>query len=116
MQPPNNPQNKGNKGQPTRTIQRNRAEDYVHVYANSVEVGISNWDLRLAFGEIVEADERKVVLEQRATVIMSPQHAKVFVGLLVQNVAAYEQQFGEIIIKGSPTTIEVEMQPAPQVI
>lgn len=60
------------------------------LYANSVNIGASPWDLRFRFGQIEEADDTHLVIRQLATVYMSPQHAKAFAALLNQKIAEFE--------------------------
>jgi len=66
------------------------------VYANNAHFATSPWDLTLIFGQAIASDPQDVHLEQRVAVTLSPQTAKAVAEFLVRNVAAYEQQFGEI--------------------
>ena len=67
-------------------------------YSNSAQIVTTFWDFRFNFGEIVRVEkaERKLIIEQQATIVMSPQHAKALASALLRNLEAYEKQFGEI--------------------
>ena len=108
--PQHNPQNKGTKPGGERPIERKRGEDFVRFYANSVEIGISNWDVQIAFGEVIVADDRKVALQEKAIIVMSPQHAKAFLNVLLSNVALFEKQFGVIKVPGVDMNIESKVE------
>ncbi len=68
------------------------------VYANQVELHISNWDFRFRFGETIDQQDEGANVIERARIIMSPQHTKAFLTLLADNVRKYEAAFGEIRI------------------
>lgn len=76
--------------------QRVRGEGFVRFYANNIQVAFSQWDMRIIFGEIVDQLDGKPVIEDRASVVMSLQHAKAAIAVLAQNLTALEKQFGEI--------------------
>jgi hypothetical protein len=80
---------------PRETI-RHRSNSYAEVYSNSVELKMSVFDFELVFGKILTGDEKKLVIEERVSVSMSPQHAKVFLKVLSDNVKNYEMRFGPI--------------------
>lgn len=85
---PNTPMITGVKSIPT--------EHQPSVYANHAEINVSNWDFRLKFGEIETISEGNVIVEERVRVVMSPQHTKVFLKVLQDNLAKWEARFGEI--------------------
>ena len=98
-------QGKDEEGQEKRTdFHRVQSSNFVSFYTNNVEIGFSAWDMRLIFGEIMGMKEGKVLTEERARIIMSLQHAKVFAALLVQQIEKIEQQFGEIQILSEKAT------------
>lgn len=73
------------------------SENFVKIYANNVGIGASNWDVSITFGEILGlADDGQPVVEQKVKVNMTREFMKALSNLLVQNVKAYEEQFGEI--------------------
>lgn len=82
--------------QPSREVESRRSDTFLSLYANSVNIRLTPWDVQLIFGEILEADERKLVIENHLAVTLSPQHAKALLNALSGQVQAYERQFGEI--------------------
>ncbi|MEA2512338.1 MAG: hypothetical protein QOJ59_1825 [Thermomicrobiales bacterium] len=71
-------------------------------YANNVGFRISVWDFALDFGMMIDANDERILVRDAATVIMSPQHAKVFSEVLARNVKNYEEQFGELKVSAAP--------------
>jgi hypothetical protein len=74
------------------------SDKFVSIYINNVTMEVTPWDFKLICGAILQADAGGKVLkiENRAEVIMSPQHAKALLGVLNTNVLEYEKQVGEI--------------------
>jgi flagellar protein FlaG len=70
--------------------------DYREGYSNSVQVRMSVWDFFLAFGMAVPGQGQGIELHNFQGVYLSPQQAKALALMLQQNVANYEQTFGEI--------------------
>lgn len=70
------------------------SEQLPYIYASGVEISTSPWDVTLRLS-IREGDTPKDV-RLVATVVLSPQHAKVVAKLLAKNIDAYEQQIGKI--------------------
>ena len=68
------------------------------IYANSTEMGISAWDVRIKLGEIVGLGEEpnSIAAKHIATVLMAPAHAKAFYEALGGTLKLYEEKFGEI--------------------
>ena len=73
-----------------------RSPLYRSIYVNNTSFQSNAFDFAMIFGEIQEADEKKVTVSQEVKVIMSPLHAKVFSGVMLQNLKNYEDRFGEI--------------------
>jgi hypothetical protein len=82
-----------------RPVNKTKASSHVVIYSNFAEIQMSAWDFRIKFGRIERADEKELAIEELATVYMSPEHMKVFLGALQSNVSKYEERFGPI--KGS---------------
>jgi uncharacterized protein DUF3467 len=78
---------------------------YRSIYANNTSFQSNAFDFAMIFGEIQEADEKKVTVEQGVRVIMSPLHAKVFSGVMLQNIKNYEDRFGEIKVPDGTTVL-----------
>ena len=81
---------------PQQQIQISNTADYGEKYANSVQVRVSVWDFFLAFGTLQSTTESRVEVLNFQGIYLSPQQAKALAALLQQNVASYEQTFGEI--------------------
>jgi hypothetical protein len=73
-----------------------RSETFVELYSNYVSFAATAWDITVIFGRTVADDPRNPRIEQRASISLSPQTAKVLAHMLVQHIQRYEQQFGEI--------------------
>jgi len=67
-------------------------------YANNVQLGFTLFDVRMVFGEIVEAHPDKIVVEQRAQVTISYLQAKMLLFMLGKAIADQETRVGEIKI------------------
>jgi len=70
--------------------------NYRENYANSVQVRVNVWDFFLVFGTMQQQVENEVEIRNFQGVYLSPQQAKALMSILQQNVANYEQAFGEI--------------------
>ena len=68
----------------------------MEAYANYVSFATSPWDVTIMFGRAVADNPTKPYIEQRLAVTVSPQTAKAMAEILLRNVQAYEQQYGEI--------------------
>lgn len=67
-------------------------------YSNNTAVETSIWDVCLKFAETVETDRENNITKVRelARVRMSPQHARVVLGILTRHLEKYERDFGVI--------------------
>ena len=83
-----------------------RSETFAEVYANYVSFAASAWDMTIMFGRTVADDPRNPRIEQRASISLSPQTAKVMAHILLRNIENYEAQYGEIHV----TPIQPETQ------
>jgi hypothetical protein len=70
--------------------------DYSDNYANSVQIRMSVWDFHLSFGTLQSQAENRIEVKNFQGVYLSPQQAKALTLMLQQNLANYEQAFGEI--------------------
>jgi hypothetical protein len=77
-------------------IQIRNRDDYREGYANSVQVRMSVWDFFLVFGMATPTDGPGIDMLNFQGIYLSPQQAKALALMLQQNVANYEQTFGEI--------------------
>jgi hypothetical protein len=77
-------------------IRIHTSDDYREGYANSVQVRMSVWDFFLAFGMAIPGSGPGIDLRNFQGIYLSPQQAKALAVMLHQNLANYEQTFGEI--------------------
>jgi flagellar protein FlaG len=73
-----------------------QTSDYRESYANSVQVRVSVWDFQLIFGLATSESPDQVNIRNHQAIFLSPQQAKALWNVLGQNVAQYEQAFGEL--------------------
>lgn len=80
----------------TKSIQNNL--DLPRFYANNAGLNITQWDVRLVFGEIVgkEDEGRKGLIEPKVAVSISLHLAKALGEMLTKNIERYEETFGKI--------------------
>ena len=91
----------GSKKVPTRPIEMTLDAHHVTVYANSAQVVVSPWDFRFGLGQVAEATEERIRINQLATVYMSPQHVKAFIDLASKKLTEYEAEHGPVTTKTS---------------
>ena len=84
---------------PQPKIQIQKSQDYRENYANSVQVRVSVWDFFLAFGLVHQESPDQVNIENAQGIYISPQQAKALLNILSQNIAQYEQTFGDIALE-----------------
>jgi hypothetical protein len=94
--------------QPSLNIAKSAA--YREGYANSVQIRLSVWDMMLVFGTMSQTKAEEVDIENFQGVYLSPQQAKALYGLLGQNLAQYEANFGEISLERP----QASSQPGPR--
>jgi hypothetical protein len=68
----------------------------VRLYANNVQIGFSTWDMWMVFGEVMGREGDELLVEPRARVSMSLEHAKAFAEVLSMNIAKFEEEVGKI--------------------
>lgn len=73
-----------------------RTDDYRESYSNSVQVRVSVWDFQLVFGLASADGPEQVTIRNHQAIFLSPQQAKALWNVLGQNLAQYEQAFGEL--------------------
>ena len=76
-------------------------DNYREIYANSVQVRASLWDFFLQFGTLGAQAPDNVEINVFQGIYLSPQQAKALNSILSQNIAQYEQAFGQIEIDPS---------------
>jgi hypothetical protein len=91
--------------QPQPKINLTNTADYRDTYANSVQIRVSMWDFHLAFGTLRHESPEEVNIENFQGIYLSPQQAKAFWNILGQNLAQYQQTFGNIALEPQPPAI-----------
>jgi hypothetical protein len=75
------------------------SDQYRNSYANSVQVRMSVWDFFLVFGTMHQDSAEQVEVENFQGIYLSPQQAKALMNILGNNLAKYEQTFGELALE-----------------
>ena len=70
--------------------------DFRESYANSVHIRVSVWDFELIFGLASSDGPDQITIRNQNGIFLSPQQAKALWNMLGQNLAQYEQAFGEL--------------------
>lgn len=86
---------------PKKVMNTRKSPDFRSIYANNAVFEVSVFDVRITFGEASKADGESMDVEQRVSVVMSPQHAKVFAQILMSNIEGYERQIATIPLPSS---------------
>ena len=66
------------------------------VYVNSAQVLVGPWDLTIVFGQVIGRRGDNLLVDEKASVVMSLHHAKALVDVLSKNLAEYEKRAGEV--------------------
>lgn len=82
-----------------RKVVRSGSESVPTFYVNNVELRAMQWDFRLSMGEVVEVTDDELHVKDLVQIFMSPQHAKVFAGLIANQVKKYEDAIGPITLQ-----------------
>lgn len=77
-------------------VNLSNTDDYRESYANSVQVKVSVWDFQLTFGLAQSDSPEQVNIRNHQAIFLSPQQAKALWNVLGQNLAQYEQAFGQL--------------------
>lgn len=72
-----------------------RTPDYMAYYASNIRVGVTFFDFRFICGEVI-GDDEGLIFNDKLGVVLSPQHAKVFLKVLKDHIEKYEEEFGPI--------------------
>ena len=93
-------------------IRITQTNDYREGYANSVQIRMSVWDFLLSFGTMTQTTQEAVQIHNFQGIYLSPQQAKALWNVLGQNVAHYENTFGEIKLdpKAAATAGQISIQ------
>jgi len=83
-----------------------QSDDYRESYANSVQVRVSVWDFQLVFGLASSDSPEQVTIRNLQAIFLSPQQAKALWNVLGQNLAQYEQAFGQLNLEPQGPTFQ----------
>jgi hypothetical protein len=74
-----------------------QSDKFVSIYSNSMTLDITPWDFKFVFGVLVKGEPgQPPMIENRAEVVMSPQHAKAMLDIFTTHLKEYEKNVGEI--------------------
>jgi hypothetical protein len=83
---------------------------YSAFYSNNIGFAINVLDFVLIFGEILDANPEKALVERRARITLNPTQAKVLAFMLVKNIETYESLNGPIRVPdGATGTIPMKL-------
>ncbi len=92
---------------------RSKSEYFERLYANSVAVQVSPWDIAIIFGEILGKDEDgRPRIEETVQVTLTREVAKALGALIGSYVRNYEKQVGKIAVPKPSTDSPLEPPPA----
>ena len=77
-------------------VNLSQAPGYRDTYANSVQIRVSVWDFHLVFGQANSEQPDQLTIQNHQGIFLSPQQAKALWNVLGQNIAQYEQAFGQL--------------------
>lgn len=80
----------------TQAVQRVKSPEFQMYYCNNTLVMSNQWDFQFYFSQIREAEVGKWVAQERAAVVMTPEHALAFSKALKACLEAYEAGQGKI--------------------
>jgi|ERR1017187_4389462 hypothetical protein len=81
---------------PTLPVRRSRSETYKTVYSNNVQVGVSYYDLRIHFNDVVAASKESIAVEELITVVLAPEQARDLLSALQRTMLQYTDKFGPL--------------------
>jgi hypothetical protein len=82
--------------QQVESIKATVSPQYASVYANNVAVTSNFFDTSMVFSEMLGIQDGALSLEQRVRVVMALSQVKILAWTLLQQVGAYEKEFGKI--------------------
>ncbi len=91
-------QNDRDRNKSAKRVERVKAPNFVRVYTSDALIHMSYFDIRITFGECIEYDSSRDVgiVEDRAAVTMTPEHARSLHAILGATLLSYEQTHGPL--------------------
>lgn len=71
-------------------------------YTNHIGIGMTNYDITMTVAHRMgpaEPEEQITDEQIKCNIVMSPQHAKAFANILIENIRQYEELFGTITVE-----------------
>ena len=68
------------------------------IYSNIVRIGHTPYEFMLDFGQF-QPEGKRAFMDVR--IVTSPQHAKAILRALKENIASYEEKYGQINVEGA---------------
>ncbi len=90
------------------TVRRNRKEGQAPIYADHTNVAAGSFGFKITFGNVVDANEEEVTVDDIVTVGMSAEHAYALLVLLGQHLDGYGKNVGPIRV---PMAAEEDPRP-----
>lgn len=96
--------------QQTTQVEFKHTEDFSSLYANSVRLESSVWDLKLIFGELDQSAGKEVVMQHTAISLPWVQ-VKLMIHLLQVNLAGHELENGKVHVPLRVVQPELQLPP-----
>jgi hypothetical protein len=81
---------------PSMPVRRSRSERYATIYSNNIQVGMSFFDLRIQFNDVIAASKESISIEELATIVLAPEQARDLLAALQKSLQQYEERFGPL--------------------
>jgi hypothetical protein len=81
---------------PSIPVHKSRSERYATIYSNNIQVGMSFFDLRIQFNDVIAASKESISIEELATVVLAPEQARDLLAALQKSLEQYEERFGPL--------------------
>ena len=75
-----------------------RSHEFRNHYSNHSKIGISQWDLSLVLGQLVDIGNNVSVVEEFAAIKFSPHHFKNLAAVMNESIDQWEKLFGSIVM------------------
>ena len=79
----------------------------IRVYSNNVSMASTRFDVRIIFGELVDIDDNKAIVENRVQVTLTWLEAKLLADFVHANVKSFEELNGALKLPSIPDKMVV---------
>lgn len=73
-----------------------RSDSFVRFYSNYTSITLSSHDMNVTFSEIISTGKEPIKIEERATIVMTPEQVRAVYNLLGRNILIYEKVAGKL--------------------